>query len=281
VTENKGGFRVGVIGDPVAHSISPAMQQPAFDALGIDAHYELWRTTVPELPARIGALRDPETLGANVTVPHKQAVMPMLDEISDFARRAGAVNTIVNREGRLFGDNTDAYGFATSLREACPNLRGRSALMLGAGGAARAVALALESVDIGRIVLHNRGLERATRLVADLAPLAIDVIDDGALPAAIADATVLINCTALGWYPGEVPINPELLGHCPAGTIVADLTYRDTDLLLAARTRGLATLDGLPMLVHQGARAFELWTGRTPPVDVMMSAAKAARAQRA
>ncbi|MCC6793027.1 MAG: shikimate dehydrogenase [Thermomicrobiales bacterium] len=274
-------MRVGVIGDPVAHSISPAMQQPAFDALGIDARYELWQTPAGELAGRISTLRAPDVFGANVTVPHKQAVMPLIDEISDLARRAGAVNTIVNRAGRLFGDNTDAYGFATSLLAVCPDAATRSALILGAGGAARAVALALESIGVTRIALHNRGVARARRLVTDLAPLPIELIEDATLVDHVASSTILINATALGWHPGETPIELDLLANAAADTIVVDLTYRDTDLLLAARARGLSTLDGLPMLVHQGARAFELWTGRQAPVDVMLSAALEARARRA
>src|SRR5919107_1936686 len=108
-------FRLGVIGDPVAHSISPAMQQPAFDALGIFATYELWHTVPADLPARVASLREPDVLGASVTVPHKLAVMEHLDEISSLARRVGAVNTVINREGRLLDDNTDAHGFAVSL----------------------------------------------------------------------------------------------------------------------------------------------------------------------
>lgn len=276
-----GRLQVGLIGDPVAHSISPTMQQPAFDALGIDAVYELWPTPAAELPARVRSLKHPKVLGANVTVPHKPAVMPMLDEISDFARRAGAVNTIVNRDGRLVGDNTDAYGFATSLLDVCPDVAQRTALILGAGGAARAVALALESAQVRRVIVHNRSAARAATLAADLDPLPLDLIGDADLQAALSEATVVINATSLGWHSGETPLPPEQLAHCRPETIVVDLTYRDTDLLVAARDRGLATLDGLPMLVHQGARAFELWTGRQAPIGLMMEAALAARTRRA
>src|SRR5215211_4030228 len=120
-------FRLGVIGDPVAHSISPAMQQPAFDALGIPATYELWHTVAEDLPARIASLRAPDVLGASVTVPHKVAVMALLDDISPLARRAGAVNTVINRDGRLTGDNTDAHGFGVSLQGACPDVQDRQA----------------------------------------------------------------------------------------------------------------------------------------------------------
>jgi len=274
-------WRVGVIGDPVAHSISPAMQQPALDALGVAATYERWHTPAADLRERIAGLRASDVLGANVTVPHKQAVIPLLDEISELAMRAGAVNTIVNRGGGLFGDNTDVYGFATSLLEVCPDARERDALVLGAGGAARAVALGLADAGVTKITIHNRDVERANGLAADLNPIEIQVAESTAdLGKALSTASILINATSLGWHAGETPLDSAWLSALPAKALVVDLTYRDTDLLLTARERGLSTLDGLPMLVHQGARALELWTGRTSPVEVMMTAALAAREPR-
>ncbi len=272
--------RVGVIGDPVSHSISPAMQQPALDALAIPATYERWHTTAEDLEARIASLRASNVIGANVTVPHKQAVMPFLDEISELANRAGAVNTMINRDGRLFGDNTDVYGFATALMAVCPDAGDRTALILGAGGAARAIVLALESVGVSKILLHNRSRNRAEQFAADLLPVPLELVDDEHLPAALSRSGIVINTTALGWHAGETPIAVDLLDNCRPGTLVADLTYRDTDLLLAARARGLWTLDGLPMLVHQGAKALELWTGLSAPVGLMMTAALAARSSR-
>jgi len=274
-------WRVGVIGDPVAHSISPAMQQPALDVLGVAATYERWHTPAADLKGRISGLRASNVLGANVTVPHKQAVKPLVDEISDLAMRAGAVNTIVNRGGSLFGDNTDVYGFTTSLLEACPDACGREALVLGAGGAARAVALGLAEAGVTGITIHNRDVERAHRLAADLEPIDIQVSESTTdLGKALSAAAILVNATSLGWHTGETPLGPEWLSALPAKALVVDLTYRDTELLLTARERGLSTLDGLPMLVHQGARALELWTGRRAPVEVMMTAALAAREPR-
>jgi shikimate dehydrogenase len=280
---SSGRLRVGLIGDPVAHSISPSMQQPALDALGISATFELWHTLAADLPARIASLRAPDVLGANVTVPHKLGVMDHLDEVSPLARRAGAVNVIVHREGHLSGDNTDIHGFAVSLEEACPNARVRPALVLGAGGAARAVVLALEAMGVDSIALANRNPERAESLVADLAPMPIRLVgvDPRSLVPELRRAAILVNATSLGWHRGETPLPLDLLAALPRIAIVVDLTYRDTDLLEAARERGLATLDGLAMLVHQGARALELWTGRRAPVAVMMDAARRARAARA
>lgn len=274
-------FRVGVIGDPVAHSISPAMHQPALDSLGVAATYERWHTPLADLPARIESLRMPDVLGANVTVPHKLAVMPLIDHVSALATRAGAVNTIVNRDGVLHGDNTDVYGFQRSLLDACADASTRTVLILGAGGAARGVALALEAIGVPRVIVQNRNPERMADLIADLAPLAIEAIGPDGLPSALTHAGIVVNATALGWHPGETPLAAELLDLCGAETLVVDLTYRDTDLLRAARARGLATLDGLAMLVHQGARALELWTGKEAPVAIMMDAAIRERAARA
>lgn len=277
-------MRVGLIGNPVAHSLSPAFQQPGLDALGIPARYELWPTPAAALAERIAGLRAPDVLGANVTVPHKQAVMVLLDEVAPVAQRAGAVNTVINRDGRLLGDNTDVAGFAAALIAIEPEPAGRRALILGAGGAARAVALALDSLGLGRITIANRDPARAERLAADLAPAPIRVLmlhlDEDQLRAALPDTTLLINATALGWHAGESPLSLALLDLLPDEALVADLTYRDTDLLLAARQRQLNTLDGLPMLIHQGARSLELWTGQAAPLAVMRAAAEAARAAR-
>jgi shikimate dehydrogenase len=278
-----GTKRLGLIGDPVAHSLSPAIQGAALRALGLDATFELWHTPAAELPARLASLRAPEVLGANVTVPHKLAVMAHLDEVSSLARRAGAVNVIVNRDGRLAGDNTDVSGFATSLASVCPDVSARSVLILGAGGAARAVVLALESMGAGRIAVANRHRERAERLAADLAPTPVQVVDadEATLRRDLEQCGVVVNATSLGWHAGERPLPLDLLAALPISCVVVDLTYRDTDLLVAARARGLQTLDGLPMLVHQGARALELWTGRPAPLAVMLAAAARARDARA
>lgn len=275
-------WRVGLIGDPVAHSISPAIQTAALAASGIDATYELWQTPLAELAARVASLRAPDVLGANVTVPHKLAVMEYLDEVSEAATRAGAVNTIVHRAGRLYGDNTDIAGFATSLRAAIPppqNAKTLPALVLGAGGAARAVILALAEMGVTEITVANRSEARMAALASDLAGIGFRRLgmDEASVREALPGVGVVINATSLGWHPGETPLSLELLAALPEGATVVDLTYRDTDLLAAARARDLRTLDGLPMLVHQGARAFTLWTGVEAPVAEMLTAAAIAR----
>jgi shikimate dehydrogenase len=209
--------------------------------------------------------------------------MVHLDEVSGLARRAGAVNTIIPRDGRLTGDNTDVYGFSKALIEACADAASRRVLVLGAGGAARGVVLALQDLGVEAITIANRHQERAAELVAELASGSIATIDmDGrTLAEALFETRILINATPLGWRPGEIPIDPILLEALPEDALVADLTYRDTDLLREARSRALPTMDGLPMLVYQGARSLELWTGREAPVALMMDAALQARSARA
>jgi shikimate dehydrogenase len=276
-----GPYRLGVIGDPVAHSLSPALHQPALDQRGIPAVYERWHTTAADLVSRVESLRDPEFLGASVTVPHKIAVKVLLDEMSQAARRAGAVNTIVNRDGALFGDNTDIYGFGMTVSDGLSGRTPQVAVVLGAGGAARAVVLALEAAGTREIVVFNRDVERAAQLARDLDPAPVRPLplEEEFLARELPGAEVIVNATSLGWHPGETPIALPRLDLLSAGALVADLTYRDTDLLREAQRRGLKTADGLLMLVHQGARAFELWTGSPAPVDTMLAAAREAQAR--
>lgn len=274
-----GPYLVGVIGDPVAHSLSPALHQPALHELGIPATYERWHTPATEVEARIAGLRRPDILGANVTVPHKIAALRLVDSVSVAATRAGAVNTIVNRRGRLFGDNTDIYGFSASMTEAFPGSFPGTALVLGAGGAARAVVLALEALGVTTIIVANRDMERRRQLAADLVPAPVTQVplDADALKEVLPTAGLLVNATSLGWRAGESPIDCHWLQKLPGHAVVVDLTYRETDLLKAASELGLKNVDGLSMLVHQGARAFELFTGLPAPLETMLGAAKRAR----
>ena len=251
------------------------MQNAAFAALGIDAHYELWPTPLAELPSRIASLRDGDVFGANVTVPHKGAVISLLDWVSPLAARAGAVNTIVPRDGELVGENTDVAGFARALREACGSTLPENVVVLGGGGAARAVLLALSEDGVRQITVVNRTAATAEALATALsidAPWPIHARPWDELPAALVGANCLVNATSLGWHAGEIPLDPALLDRLAADALVADLTYRRTDLLITAEARSLRTLDGLPMLLHQGTAAFTLWTGQEAPVDVMRAA---------
>ncbi len=268
----------GVIGDPVTHSRSPAIHNAALASLGIGARYELWPTSAAELPGRIESLRGPHILGANVTLPHKVAVLALLDRLDADAATIGAVNTIVREaDGALTGANTDAPAFLASLREdGAYESAGQSALILGASGAARAAAVALIDAGIERLIVVNRTLERAEELLGDalagterdpqllaLAP------DDMALPGMLAETTLIVNATSLGWRADETPLAAELI---PPGALVFDMVYRSTRLLREAAARGARPLDGAGMFVRQAALAFERWTGRAAPLNVMRAA---------
>ena len=270
----------GLIGDPVAHSRSPQIHTAAFAHLGLDVRYELWQTSADELAARVESLRAPGVLGANVTLPHKRAVMALLDRIDPQAELIGAVNTIVRGDdGTLTGFNTDAPGFLAALREECAyEAEGQAAAILGASGAARAAAAALIGAGCSSLVVVNRTLERAEELLADLLaaserdPLLLAVTpDDPVLPELLARAGLLVNATSLGWRADETPLPAELI---PPGALVYDMVYHETRLLREAAARGARTADGLGMLVHQAALAFERWTGRPAPVEVMRAAVR-------
>lgn len=272
-------LRVGLIGYPVEHSLSPAMQQAAFDALGIDARYELWPTLETEIAERIDSLRAPDALGANVTLPYKRAAYDLMDEVTERAEWARAVNTIINRGGRLVGDNTDIPGFLAPLEERGIDIAATRAVVLGAGGAARGVLIALLSAGCQQISVGNRTPERASAMVRTLqtpVPIWSGPID-AALVEWLEGATLLVNATSVGWEDGVLPLHPTMLEALPKSALVYDLTYRDTPLLREARRLGLPTLDGLEMLIAQGVESFALWTGQQPPVDLMRAAAIAAR----
>ena len=275
----------GIIGYPLGHSISPAFQQAAFDHLGLDIRYERWETPSEQLAPRILGLRRPGVLGANVTVPHKENTLKLLDETDELAGRIGAVNTIVNRDGRLAGYNTDAPGFLRALvEEGGLQPRGKRVFILGAGGGARAVAFALLQEGVGAITLSNRTASRAEALAQALRRQgaagspgpAVEVVPWGAGPG---EAEAIINTTSIGMKggatEGQSPLDPS---HFRPGVLVCDLVYNppETPLLAQARRAEARTLGGLPMLVYQGAIAFEMWTGRQPPIDIMFEAARKA-----
>ena len=274
-----GGWRLGLIGNPVARSLSPALQNAGLSSLGIPGRYELWQTDADDIRERIATLRAPDILGANVTVPHKQVVIAHLDTITPLANRVGAVNTIIRDGDRLVGDNTDVYGFTTALAAVTGDLSGKTALVLGAGGASRAAVLGLEQLGLGRIVIANRNANRGAQLIDELGSGTATAIglNRGDLIEVLAKAAVVVNATAIGWHAGETPIPLDLLDALPDDAHVTDLTYRETDLLAAARARGLSASDGLEMLVLQGGRSLHLWTGLDAPVAVMRTAALATR----
>ncbi len=275
--------RMGVIGYPLGHSVSPAFQQAALDHYGLNMAYERWETPPERAEWRFGGLRPKDVLGANVTVPYKEFAFRFVDDLDETARRIGAVNTIVNIGGRLTGYNTDAPGFLRAVREDGGfDPAGASALVLGAGGAARAVAFALAEAGAAPIFIANRTAERAGALAADvqeaLPDASVETVPWGEAPA---ESRLIVNATTIGMrHGGAEGESPLPADRIPPAALVVDLVYNPetTPLLEAAASAGAGTLDGLPMLVYQGAEAFEMWVGRKAPVEVMKAAARAAMA---
>ena len=274
--------RVVLIGHPVAHSLSGAMQQAAFDAQGIDAKYELWDRAPIALPDAIGEVRGDDFLGVNITIPHKERVVPMIDRLTEEAQATGAVNTLTREGRRLVGHNTDVPGFAAALdklvgRQKMP----RQAVVLGAGGGARAVVYGLIRAGFLRIVVFNRHLHRAEGLVRHFGKSAAHM-DLKAMPwhesiieSELGRTKVLINATSIGLTDDVSPIPGELV---TGDLLVLDLIYKRTRLLRHAESAGAVANDGETMLLHQGAAAFTLWTGQPAPLEVMSQALADARA---
>ncbi|HET9680480.1 MAG TPA: shikimate dehydrogenase [Candidatus Limnocylindrales bacterium] len=275
--------RVVLIGHPVAHSLSGAMQEAAFGAAGIDASYELWDRAPIALPGAIAEVREDAFLGANITIPHKERVVPLVDRLTEEAQATGAVNTLTREGRRLVGHNTDVAGFEVALdqlvgRQKMP----RQAVILGAGGGSRAVVFGLIRAGFQRVVVFNRHLHRAEALVKHFARSAAHM-ELRAMPwhpsiieSEIAKTKVLVNATSIGLSPDESPIPGDII---PGDLLVLDLIYNRTRFLRDAEAAGCTVMDGQTMLLHQGAAAFTLWTGQEAPLQVMTDALAAARAE--
>ncbi|MFO7544858.1 MAG: shikimate dehydrogenase [Trueperaceae bacterium] len=282
--------RVLLLAHPAGHSLSPAMHTAGFRALGIDASYEALDVPPEALPGAVRALRGSEFLGANVTVPHKRAVAGLVDDLDTEARAIGAVNTIVKDEGRLVGRNTDAPGFLAALRETGFAPAGHRCLVLGAGGAARAVTWALMRSG-AEVLVANRSENRARDLAADLGTAGAVATAPRWLPnrdvaASLPGCDLLVNTTSVGMAGGPAPDGDPLpegadVRALPTAAVVVDLVYRPgvTPLLARAEAAGLRRQNGVAMLVWQGALAFEAWTGRDAPVVAMRRAVEGALAQ--
>ena len=275
--------RVVLIGHPVAHSLSGAMHQAAFDAAGIDATYELWDRAPIALPAAITEVRGDDFLGANVTIPHKERVVPLVDRLTEEAQATGAVNTLTREGRRLVGHNTDVAGFEVALdrlvgRQKMP----RQAVILGAGGGARAVAFGLIRAGYQRVIVFNRHLHRAEALVKHFSRSAAHM-ELRAMPwhpsiieSEIAKTKVLVNATSIGLTDDASPIPADIF---PGDLLVLDLIYSRTKFLRDAEAAGCTVMDGETMLLHQGAAAFSLWTGQEAPLQVMDDALAEARSE--
>jgi shikimate dehydrogenase len=288
VLSGKGGpnQEIGLIGYPLGHSVSPVFQQAALDRLNLPVRYRPWEVKPDELAPLIDRLRrDAHLLGANVTIPYKETILPLIDQIEPQAARIGAVNTIYKRDGRLVGANTDGEGLLRSLRREAYFEPGDAIVtLLGAGGAARAVATALLEAGVAILRIANRTKPRAQALADSLrawssASVVVCSWDPLGLGQAIAGSYLLVNATSIGLRgsaeAGQSPMPSRLLNP---SLLVYDLVYNplETPLLVDARSAGARTLGGLGMLIEQGALAFERWTGKEAPRAVMRTAAQEA-----
>lgn len=271
---------VGLIGWPVGHSISPVMHNSAFAELNADWAYVPLPVRGEDIYSALKGLAALNFVGANVTIPHKQSVIRYMDVLSDAAQITGAVNTIHLDDGKFYGYNTDAIGFLNALRDAGYGPKGMRAIVLGAGGAARAVVFALARAGADTITVVNRTTERAAFLVEDLAEvfpdctLTCELFTPESLSALTDKADLVINTTSVGMHPqvGATPWLNEV--PIPKNAVFYDLVYNplETVFLQQARAAGVQVIDGLGMLVHQGAFAFQTWTGLEPPLAVMRRA---------
>ncbi|MDO8635952.1 MAG: shikimate dehydrogenase [Dehalococcoidia bacterium] len=298
---------IGIIGHPLTHSISPVFQQAALDHYGLDIRYQVWEVEKVELGMEY--LNQAQSLGANVTVPYKETITPFLDSLESQAWRIGAVNTIVKEDkqrpsgtpsrevsmwnpterqfGRLKGYNTDAHGFFRALMDDADfDPENKVAVLLGAGGVARAAGFVLVDAGVRSLIILNRNLERANTLAELLnqqakAPqnVAARAWKEEVMQRMLPLADLIVNCTTLGMKhsqgEGQSPITADLL---TTNTLVYDLVYNpiETPLLKEAKKAGARTLSGLSMLVYQGAASFELWTGKEAPLDIMFKSARRA-----
>lgn len=275
-----------VIGHPVEHSLSPVMQNAAMQALGLPWIYTAFHVKPEGLGAAVAGMKAMGLVGINVTIPHKETILPHLDEVDELAEAIGAVNTVHFHEGRAKGTNTDGYGFTQSvLADGEVEMAGATVLILGGGGAARGIAAGAASEGAKKVILANRTREKAERIAGDLERVYPDVrwevvqASPSSLKNAAGRSRVIANATSLGLRLGdELPIAPEAL---TAGQVVFDSVYvkatpegggpGDTPLLVAARRAGCIPVNGLAMLARQGAKSLTIWSGMEPDEDLMLT----------
>lgn len=266
-----------VIGDPIEHSLSPVMHNAAFKALHLNYIYLAFQVKRGELKTAVDWIRTIGIHGISVTLPHKVEVMKYIDSVDQLAKAIGAVNTIHNKDGKLLGYNTDGIGAFKALREKVPNLHGRKVVILGAGGAARAIAFTLANEGVNLTILNRTG-NKAIQLAKSLqtkfgSPVSGFKLEDKLLRKTLSEADILINATQVGMSPKE---NETLVtrNFMKPNLAVFDIVYNPlkTRLLKEAEAAGATTIDGVNMLVYQGAEAFRIWTGHTPPIEVMRCA---------
>ena len=260
-----------VIGDPIAQSMSPNMHETWFNDQGINASYIPIHVTTERLREAVEGLKNLGCSGWNVTVPHKSAIIPFLNQLDSSAEQMNAVNTVhVLGDGTLVGSNTDGKGFVRSLEEAYGmQCKDKKVLVIGAGGAARGIAFALDSAGYGPIFFVNRTLEKAEKLATELSDSTVLSFEEAEL--SLSEFGLIIQTTSVGMNFAQKGM-PLSMDNVSEGTVVADIIYNplETDFLLEARKRGAHTLNGVGMFVHQGALAFETWTEKRPDTGLMI-----------
>ena len=271
---------IGIIGHPIGHTKSPVFQQAGLDALGIDETFEAWDVPPKKLESIVAKFREKNFIACCVTLPHKQAVIPMVDELTDAAKAVGAVNWIFNRRGKLVGHNTDGSGFLRALREkTCFDPKGADVVVFGAGGAARAIVHALKGAEVNRLTIANRTVEKAQVLASYFSegkfkPKAISMAKDE-MANHVPFANLLVNTTSLGMSGGPAEIaSPVTSDMISAQTIGYDAVYAPpmTTFLREVEAAGGEPAGGITMLVFQGIEGFEMATGRSAPVNIMFEA---------
>lgn len=275
---------VGIFGDPVAHSLSPQMHNAAYEAMGLDLCYVPMHVSKEGLAAAVAGIKVMGFLGVNLTIPHKVAVVPLLDRLDTAAATIGAVNTVVNDNGSLVGYNTDGVGFIMALEEETPiEYAGTEALVFGAGGAARAISLALAQKGIGAINIVNRSRYSAESLRDMLLasfpqlPVSLNDLEDD-YNDLVSTSKLVINATSVG-MEGRLKGSSFTVDRLSSDHTVCDVVYStgETSLLIAANEFRATTMGGLGMLLHQGAEAIRLWSGQEPPLPVMRLAIESER----
>ncbi len=268
----------GVIGDPIEHSLSPVMHNAAFNALGLDYVFLAFKVKPAEIENAVDGMRALNIRGLNVTMPHKTNIIKHLDRVDLSAQIVNSVNTILNKENLLFGFNTDGVGALKALKENGVQLKGRKVLLLGAGGAARAIAYTLAK-EADELAVLNRTVKQAQELTKLLQKSLNKKVVAGSLSPvdvqnSIQDSDILVNATSVGMKPkaDESPIPPQLLR---SNLAVMDIVYNplETKLAKEAKEAGAKVVSGVEMLIYQGAESFSLWTGKVAPVEVMRQAA--------
>ena len=268
----------GVIGDPIEHTLSPIIHNAAFNSLKLDYAFLAFKVKPAEVENAVNGTRALNILGLNVTMPHKKAVINYLDEIDQTAKFLNAVNTIHNKNGKLLGFNTDGVGALKALKENGVNPKGKRVLLLGSGGAARAIAYALVQ-EADELVVLNRTVEQAKELASLLErtfnkKVVADSLSPKVIQDNLRDSDILVNATSVGMKPSanQSPVAPELLKPDLA---VMDIVYNpiETKLAKEAKVAGAKVISGVEMLIYQGAASFEIWTGHSAPVEVMRKAA--------